>query len=92
MELTLKQAYELSLEKWQWIVDHDGKHDNLPEKFEKLFADCGYCQYWLGQLKLNCTDCPLFIDGGFMNILTPNCCGSEHPYSIWYDNRTKETA
>ena len=85
MRLTKKQAKELSIKKWEYIVGNDGRQDinGLIDKhpeLEHLEAHCGYCEKYHDNLE----KCPIFLN---------SCCGGRsHPWNIWSDNHTEANA
>jgi hypothetical protein len=65
-KLTLKEAIDLSIKKWEWIVSHNGKMDttellkDIPElKLKTNLGDayCGLCKYF--DNSGDCHGCPL---------------------------------
>jgi hypothetical protein len=92
MELTKKKAIELSIKKWEWIVENwDAKYlaginyEQLIRELPKLkFLNglCGLCEFHDG----GCLLCPLGADSG------SGCDTEGHAWSNWYDDRTKENA
>jgi len=80
MKLTRKKAFELSIKKWELIVENDGKNlDVWPKDLDSIMSHCGLCQFY------GCKDCPLNLDG--------LCCVNwPHPWSIWRNDQTKENA
>ena len=87
MKLTKKQAKELSIKKWEYIVGNNGKEDGLikacPE-LEKLIAHCGYCEIYIA-----CDKCPIYFKKGEFRY----GCGSElHPWDKWSCYHTKSNA
>lgn len=89
--MTKREAYKLSLKKWQYIVKNDGDDSDLlfcyPE-LRNIRAACGYCQKYL--MLLNCKGCPLnIINNGFYEA---GCHQAGHPYNDWIEDPTKENA
>ena len=101
--LTLKKAVEISLKKWEYIVENNGSLNflttNIPE-LKYLVGTCGLCQ--LCSDTNNCNniyhecyyikngieyDCPLIING-----TTCGMEGYDHPWHNWQKNRTKKNA
>jgi len=83
MKLTKKQAKELSVKKWEYIVNNDGRDYGLLKKYpelDNLQSSCGYCEKYL------CDDCP--INNGFLS----GCVSKNHPYYKWTKNYTKANA
>ena len=93
MKLTLKKAFELSIEKWEWIVKNNGYEDtstlidDIPS-LKGLHAQCGLCQKYheaiVGQ-RDGCKNCPLLINVGY-------CMTNLHPYYEWRMNSNKGNA
>lgn len=92
-KLTLKQAYKLSVKKWECIVANNGNDSwliiELPE-LDKLEAGCGYCHYFIRlHPELQCNKCPI----GFKTCKNAlHCTSLKHPYRRWCINPNKETA
>ena len=87
MKLTKKQAKELSIKKWEYIVENGGSShgliDALPE-LSGLLYECGYCEKYR-----DCGDCPISLKKGKFKY----CCGNFlHPWTNWCDNPTKANA
>ena len=83
--MTLKEAKELAIMKWEFIVENDGDLDSIiceviPE-LSGLQNLCSYCELFLAK---DCQGCPLAV--GCM------CMEIEHPYSVWLHNSTTENA
>ena len=88
MKLTRKKAFELSIKKWEWIVENNGKLNGLTQAIPEivsLAAHCGLCEYNDLHEDGFCGNCPIKVNG-------KSCGSSAHPWSIWYDSRTKENA
>lgn len=86
MILTKKEAKRLSILKWEFIVSNGGDYvfwDELPIEVQPLIAECGYCEKYH---HVQCHRCPL-------NISDIGCCKiNEHPFSIWLNDPTPDTA
>jgi len=83
-KITLQEAYELCIIKWEAIVENNGiKPSQIKglEILENSICDCGYCHYYN-----SCSDCPLLINE------IGDCCELDHPWTIWLNNQTKENA
>jgi len=88
MKLTKKQAKELSIKKWEYIVSNNGDCEGLLDKYpelKNLRADCGYCEkYW--KAFGGCGGrCPLNLKG-------ITCSDEPHPWIEWVNNPTKANA
>jgi hypothetical protein len=99
---TVKQAVELSIKKWKYIVKNNGSSKGLINKYPEfniIQNTCGLCEL-CNRMNNECsytvetfndTECPLTING--------MTCGQEafgeeknHPWLDWYENRTKTNA
>jgi hypothetical protein len=79
-KLTRKQAFELSIEKWELIIKNKGRRPIFPDRIEQLFNSCGLCELYY------CTnECPLCLDG-------ETCTWNNHPYNDWACNNSVENA
>lgn len=91
MKLTKKQAKELSIKKWEYIVNNNGIPAGLLDKYpelNELICYCGYCEKY--ELENHeCGNCPLFIKVDGIN---HNCYADIHPWHKWYNNPTKTNA
>jgi hypothetical protein len=95
MELTRKQAFELSIEKWRMIVKNGGKEpDSYPEKIIILFARCGLCEKYLKiNFGCNCGNCPIQpTRKGYKKGIKIGCRYMTHPFHVWELNHTKANA
>ncbi len=92
---TLQEAYELVLNKWEYIVNNNGSieglNDALPE-LKHLISRCGYCDYFLAKNdnKAACYNCPLNTKPKIYDDFI--CCMPNHPWMIWFESKTKENA
>jgi hypothetical protein len=92
MKLTKEEAIELSIKKWEWIVEEWDAKYRLIINYEKLIRElpklefmnghCGLCEFHDGE----CLTCQLGSGSG------SGCDTDGHAWSNWYDNRTKENA
>lgn len=86
MELTKKKAIELSIKKWEWIVENDGSEDFLLDEIPELndlSANCGLCEkYWKNDAF--CRKCPINKDH--------DCYDKKHLFHIWLYDKTKKNA
>jgi len=88
--MTKQQAKELSIKKWEWIVDHqgdsDGQLDSMPELIP-LLHECGYCEkyfYTKSDELLLCAKCPIRPGISEYNETGDSGCAQEkHPYMKW---------
>lgn len=91
MKLTLKKAFELSIEKWEMIVKNNGDHpDKYPKEITCLINKCGLCEYNEPRGPDMCNGCP--INCGTIGVYGVSCNADEHLYTIWSDDRTKANA
>lgn len=92
MKLTLKKAFELSIEKWEYLSTKDythwyNSHADIKYSFPHLFileGECGLCEYY-SELDAGCYNCPLFID-------ERNCSTIGHLWDWWSRNPNKANA
>ena len=86
MKLTKEKAIELSIKKWEWIVENDGSMAGLTLAIPELIglaSNCGLCEkYWKDHAF--CKNCP--INYGY------DCYDIEHPFQEWGIDNTKESA
>lgn len=86
MELTKEKALELSILKWELIVEKGGYILILPNEFLKLKCGCGLCELYRNTSSLNdCIGCPFIIEG-------KRCYDSGHAHRRWAVDNTKENA
>jgi hypothetical protein len=81
-----KEALELSVKKWQMIVDNDGIYSlEIQRKFAKFQNSCPLCHLYFGYGA--CEGCPINLDK------TDCACQTKgHPFKTWLDDRNKATA
>jgi hypothetical protein len=88
MKLTNEKAIELSIKKWEFIVDNDGSSAllifDIPE-LQDFSAHCGLCEFNDRSGDGFCVECP--IGGENMS-----CGYREHAWYKWEECRTKENA
>jgi hypothetical protein len=95
MKLTRKEAFRLSILKWELTVYNDGE-ESIPEEVKSLnlLADCGLCEKYLytkNTVLRKCAKCPIRPRIKDYNDLSGmGCCQRVHPFMIW--DGTKETA
>lgn len=80
MKLTKAQAKELSIKKWEYIVNNKGENNGLIKALPELKdfpANCGYCEKY----PPTCRGCPISY-----------CLDGLHPYKKWSKRRTKANA
>jgi len=79
MELTLKKAFELSIEKWERIIQDNGQNTfkDMPQ-LNSLLNECGMCEYY----RQDCSEC--VINCGFDD----GCNNTNHVYLIWSNHST----
>jgi len=91
-ELTLKEVYDLSIRKWEFLIENPEKEEEIEEmeEFKNLQANCGYCEYYREQRHGGCWKCPLGNkhDGSE----APHCIFPGHTYNKWKQNQTEENA
>jgi hypothetical protein len=87
-----KEAKELCIRKWEYIVEHDGKMDSaaleeaIPE-LTNLLCNCAYCELYYND---DCTGCPINLSNA--NIRECGCRQENHPFLNWCDYHSKENA
>lgn len=101
MKLTKKKAKELCIKKWEYIVNNDGILDGerlrfaIPE-IKDLSAECAYCELYLYTVSAKiyyCFECPLRPKySKDYDEYDYGCLQQNHPFNIWWDNKTKENA
>jgi hypothetical protein len=95
MKLTRKEAFRLSILKWEYIVENDGQ-DVIPGEVESLdmIGNCALCEKYLhttDTVLRQCAECPIRPDIKDYDELGGMGCRQEvHPFQIW--DYTKETA
>ncbi len=97
--MTKKEAKELCILKWEYIVENNGSSKGLIKKYpqlKKLNYGCAYCdKYITGETfsLLHCAKCPIRpkVDD-YHDIEYVGCSQYGHPYSNWSYNNTKENA
>jgi hypothetical protein len=78
--LTAKEAKEVCLRVWGYLVDHPeiSRKSNLPEDLREeirgMLCSCPLCQY-IVMAGLSCSDCPLGVGG--------SGCGPSSLYEVW---------
>jgi hypothetical protein len=89
MELTRKQAFELSIEKWRMIVENNGKDlEEYPPYMAELISNCGLCEKYFEWLEgRHCKKCPIRL-----NNEGDGCGDGANIFQTWYKNQTKTTA
>lgn len=97
-KLTKKQAVELSIKKWEYIVSNKGHYNSdeldyaIPE-LKKVKFHCGLCEkYLINDDYYDCVKCPLFIEYENPNYDQLGCTQTEHPFNIWIDDESIENA
>ena len=88
--MDLKEAFELSRLKWEWIVSNDGDDDGLLDAIPSLrglMGDCGLCEYNFRVInRAGCSTCPINMG------LDDGCVNVDHPFNIWCNDPTKANA
>ena len=96
--LTKKHAIELSILKWEFIVENNGSSFGLIEiypELKSLMSYCGLCHKYNNKLggKFNsCYGCPLVMINNNYNYNECGCSQREHLYRNWFYDRTKVNA
>lgn len=95
--LTINKAYELAVQKWEYIVKNGGEYGDLIKDIpilDTFTAECSYCELFkaYGNNPDRCKGCPLNIDNKELLQGMFACNDPEHPYQQWDRNPTKETA
>lgn len=107
-KLTKEKAKEISIKKWEWVVDNEGiddKYDEdtdtftdvstaLPELKDLTFT-CGYCELYHKEIRgvQNCKGCPINIPKEDYDSKGSNGCSQDkHPWTQWNNNECVETA
>jgi hypothetical protein len=99
-KLTKKQAIELSIKKWEYIVGRNGRVrcidiiSDLPDLAE-LNNYCGLCEKYMNTSGAafgveKCIKCPLCISTQKRHHL--GCNQPDHPFENWDNYETKEYA
>lgn len=101
MKLTKERAKELSIRKWEWIIENNGfvNNDRLIEELPELFDlahYCGLCELYCfehdSELS-HCLNCPIRPKREYYNNTTNTGCFQRiHPYYIWYNEPNIENA
>jgi len=96
-----KEAKELCILKWEYIVKCGGDYDPwdlLSEhpQLKSLTNHCAYCKLYFStrtKTLLNCGKCPIRLKIKDYNDLDEAGCGQEnHPFNKWFNYRTKKSA
>ena len=94
MKLTRKQAFELSIRKWEALARCEG----IPKDILRMEMDndCGLCEkYWRTQNKKLqvCAMCPIRqLIKGYTDTTESGCMQRYHPFRVWWYNKTTENA
>ena len=101
MKLTRKEAFKLSIEKWEMIVAADGEHTKgVCKRFEHLRAECGLCEKYSetkGEKLVCCEKCPIRpkikdYDKDPDAYEWAGCTQDSHPFYVWDKEKTKKNA
>jgi len=90
MELTRKKAFELSIKKWDIIVNKGWGYFKryTPHEIEKLNSRCGLCElyFYTSNKKLrHCAKCPIRPKiKDYNDFFGCGCRQDIHPYNYWY--------
>ncbi len=83
-ELTRKQAFNLSILKWEAIVKDGGIEGRnfytIMSRLEGLQNECGLCERYLYPAH-NCSKCPINQE------LYDGCFSDKHIFSKWLNNK-----
>jgi len=101
--ITNKQAKELEIKKWKYIIKNNYNPNNfLKNKSElsELIDYCGFCELYITNCSKkfkHCYKCPLVIMTDDYNYDLYGCKQINHPFKLWFegdkDNRfSKENA
>jgi hypothetical protein len=93
MKLTRKQAFELSIKKWEAKVNCEAK----PVEVVILLNECGLCEkyYYSNEFNLGqiCEKCPIRSRlGANYKFTDPGCYQKGHPYFNWTKDKSTENA
>lgn len=101
MKLSKEKAIELSIKKWQWIVDNNGSNNlykllrAVPE-LKDIEEYCGLCHKYLRVMtkpySVSCGKCPIDITKTNRKDHTSGCWQDGHPFMIFEACPTKEYA
>lgn len=90
--MTIEEAKELCIRKWEYIVENDGILDSydLEDKIPELKdceANCAYCELYSLS---GCEECPINL--GVTYDIELSCRQLNHPFLIWANNQNKGNA
>jgi hypothetical protein len=84
--MTKKEALELSVKKWQMIVDNNGIYSlDIQRKFAEFTNSCPLCHLYFKHG--DCTRCPINLSGKRYA-----CENGEHPFNDWAGTHSKANA
>jgi Zn finger protein HypA/HybF involved in hydrogenase expression len=96
MKLTRKQAFELSIKKWEaWAMGNETPYEIMKLN---LTCECGLCEKYIRTSYNNiwfCAKCPIrpkIKDYDRNSAISTGCNQSIHPFSNWRKNKTTENA
>lgn len=83
---TPKEMKELSIKKWEFLVENPGRFMSITSaipELEEFTGDCPYCDMYFSYFA--CEECPVKVD-------KLNCLDDNHPFSQYIYNPTSENA
>lgn len=97
MELTKKQAKELSLQAWKIRIEKgENEHYDFPEEIIGLTNRFGYCEkyyYTSNSALLCCAKCPIRpAIKDYDSTGSAGCAQDCHPFHKWWLNSTSKNA
>jgi hypothetical protein len=94
MKLSRKQAFELSIKKWEALARGEDVPDEILDL--QLLNGCGLCEkyYHTNSNELSkCAKCPIRPDlEDYDDINIVGCDQNNHPWIVWSYHRTPENA
>ena len=100
MKLTKKEAVELSIKKWEWIVENDGilvsilLYEKIP-KLSVLISGCGLCEKYIktdDNHHYSCYKCPIISNDYNPKEENLGCRTKGHVWNKWTHKQTKKNA
>lgn len=97
--MTKKEAKELAIKKWQYIVNNNGSDIGIeiecPE-LEEFRSNCSYCEKYMDTFNKIfdfCAKCPINLpESKYENFNTPGCLQYAHPFYKWFLDPTEVNA
>jgi hypothetical protein len=93
VDVLLPRAKNYRLVKWKYIeiTEYIEKEAKLcVREIAHLRTGCSYCEKY--SPTYGCKNCPLLLSNNITKTKRFGCWRERHPYMIWRDNPTKETA